>query len=101
VAPPKLDHAKQGKHIPGNRNYIPGRSILVDPDPQELLDQWAGKWQPVNDMTAGQPGSKERVEFGKVTGRYVDPATGETVPTSRGIIVYDRKGNAHIIPARP
>jgi len=32
---PRLDHAKQGKHIPGSRTYIPGRSTLTDPDPQE------------------------------------------------------------------
>jgi hypothetical protein len=98
---PKLDPAKQGKHIPGHRNYIPGRSILTDPDPQGLLDQRAGTGRPVNDVPIGQPGSKERVDFGSVIGSYLSPGTGKAVPISKGVIVYDRRGNAHIIPARP
>ena len=98
---PRLDHAKQGKHIPGARNFIPGRSTLTDPDPQGLLDQWAGTGQPVNDIPIGLPGSKERVDFGKVIGNYVDPETRMVIATSRGVIVYDRRGRAHIIPARP
>jgi filamentous hemagglutinin len=100
-APPKIDPAKQGKHVPGHRNYIPGRSTLTDPNPQGLLDQKAGTGRPVNDVPPGQPGSKERVEFGRTIGDHVDPRTGAAVPTSKGIIVYDRLGNAHIIPARP
>ncbi len=98
---PKIDPAKQGKHILGHRNYIPGRSMMTDPDPQILVDQWAGTGRAVNDVPIGDPGSKERVEFGKVIGIYVDPLTRDAVPTSKGIIVYDRRGNAHIIPARP
>jgi filamentous hemagglutinin len=98
---PKLDPAKQGKHIPGHRNYIPGRSILTDPDPQDLLDQRAGAGSPVNNVPIGQPGSKERVDFGKIIGSYFSPGADEAVPTSKGVIVYDRRGNAHIIPARP
>jgi filamentous hemagglutinin len=101
LAPPKLDPAKQGKHIPGSRNYIAGRSILTDPDPQGLPDQAAGTGRPVNDTPVGEPGSKERVDFGKVIGQHISPDTGKAVPTTKGVIVYDRKGNAHIIPARP
>jgi filamentous hemagglutinin len=99
--PPKIDPAKQGKHIFGHRNYIPGRSTMTDPDPQVLLDQWAGKGDPVNDVPIGEPGSKARVAFGKIIGDHVDPVTGEAKPTTKGIIVYDRRGSAHIIPARP
>ncbi len=98
---PKLDPAKQGKHIPGHRNYIPGRSILTDPDPQGPLDQGAGTGSPVNDVPIGQPGSKERVDFGKAIGTDFGPGTEEAVPASKGVIVYGRRGNAHIIPARP
>jgi filamentous hemagglutinin len=101
LPPPTLDSAKQGKHIPGNRTYIPGRSKLTDPDPQGLLDRWAGTGQPVNDVPVGQPGSKERVDFDRIIGEYVDPETGTSVPTTRGNIVYDGKGKAHIVPARP
>jgi filamentous hemagglutinin len=75
--------------------------VLTDPDPQGLLDRWAGTGSPVNNVPIGQPGSKERVEFGKVIGDYLHPGTGEAAPTTKGIIVYDRRGRAHIIPARP
>jgi filamentous hemagglutinin len=101
MPPPRLDAAKQGKHIHGSRTYIPGRSTLTDPDPQDLLDRYAGTGKPVNGIQVGLPGSKERVDFGKIIGEYIDPEIGTATPTSRGIIVYDRRGNAHIIPARP
>ena len=98
---PRLDRGKQDKHIAGSNNYIPGRSILTDPDPQALLDLGAGTGDAVNDVPVGRPGSKERVDFGKVIGQYIDPVSGVVQPTSKGVIVYDRKGGAHIIPARP
>ena len=99
--PPRLDLAKQGQHIPGNRTFIEGRSVLTSPDPQALLEGFAGTCEAVNNLPIGQPGSKERVEFGQVIGEYVNPGGTVSVPTTKGIIVYDRKGNAHIIPARP
>jgi filamentous hemagglutinin len=78
---------------------------LTDPDPQALLDAAAGTGQAVNDVPVGQAGSKERVDFGTVIGHYIDPVTGAECPTTKGVprgrIVYDRKGGAHIIPARP
>jgi filamentous hemagglutinin len=54
----------------------------------------------VGNTPVGQPGSKERVDFGKNIGDYVDRDTGERSPTSIGIIHYGSKG-AHIVPARP
>jgi filamentous hemagglutinin len=87
--------------MPGHRNYIPGRSTMSESDPQALLDEWAGKGHAINKVPPGEPGSKERVDFGKVIGDYVDPLTGDTRSTTRGIIVYDHLGNAHIVPARP
>ncbi len=98
---PHLDRGKQDKHIAGSNNYIPGRSIPTDPDPQALLDRAAGTGDAVGDVPVGRPGSKERVNFGKVIGMYVDPVTGVARETTKGVIVYDRKGGAHIIPARP
>lgn len=98
---PQLDPAKQAKHVAGSRNFIPGRSILTHPDPQALPDAWAGTGHPVNAVPIGQPGSKERVDSGEVIGEYVNPATGLSMPKTKGIIVYDRRGSAHIIPARP
>lgn len=44
--------------------------------------------------------NKERVDFGKVIGQYVDPNTGIVKETTIGIIHYGKKG-AHIVPARP
>jgi filamentous hemagglutinin len=99
--PPELDQAKQAKHTPGSKSYIPGRSILRHGDPQRLLDRHAGTGQPVNNVPIGLPGSKERVDFGTIIGEYIDPESGRPAATSRGIIVYDRRGHAHIIPARP
>jgi len=66
-----------------------------------LLDLAAGTGQPVNDVPIERPGSKERVDFGKVIGHYINPSTGVAYPTTNGVIVYDRNGGAHIIPARP
>jgi filamentous hemagglutinin len=78
-----------------------GRSILTDPDPQALLGLAAGTGDPVNDVPVGRPGSKARVKFGKVIGQYIDPVTGIARPTTKGVIVYDRKDGAHSIPATP
>jgi hypothetical protein len=45
--------------------------------------------------------NRERVNFGKVIGQYYDDLTGQYVDTTNGIIHYDSKGTAHIVPARP
>jgi filamentous hemagglutinin len=45
------------------------------------------------------PGSKERVDFGEVIGKYVD-RSGNAVDTTKGIIHYAQDG-IHIVPARP
>ena len=44
--------------------------------------------------------NKERVDFGKVIGQYVDSTTGNGTDPTIGIIHYGNKG-AHIVPARP
>ena len=50
----------------------------------------------------GQPlgPNKERVDFGKPIGRYVDGTTGKSYPTTMGIIHYSKSG-AHIVPTKP
>ncbi|UFJ40480.1 polymorphic toxin type 50 domain-containing protein [Brevibacillus humidisoli] len=83
---------KQSKHIPGHPNYQPGKSIFTG-DAQKLLDKYAGKGEWI-----GQ--NKERVDFGEIIGKYVDPVTGEAIETTKGIIHYSKNG-AHIVPARP
>jgi hypothetical protein len=91
----------QGKHIPGHPQHIPGRSDL-DPaiDPQGLLDQHAGHGEQVGPVPVGQAGSRERFDHGSVIGTYRDEL-GNSAPTTRGTIHYDKNGNAHIVPARP
>ena len=98
----QINQGQQDKHIEGTNNYDPnrGRSILTDPDPQALLDEYGGSGTPANNVPRGQPGFKERVDFGKVIGNYIDPNTGAATPTTRGMIVYG-KGGAHIYPVRP
>ena len=90
-----LSEDKQGKHIVGHKNYIEGRSIFdgtID-DAIKLVNKFDGKGTSI-----GQ--GKERVDFGKVIGYYVDKATGRKCPTTVGIIHVSKDGK-HIVPARP
>lgn len=90
-----VNPGKQGKHIVGNKNYIVGRSIFQGTieDAQNLINEFAGtgEWIGTN---------KERIDFGKIIGQYVNPSTGETTDTSIGIIHYSKTGT-HIVPAKP
>ena len=95
----KVNVGHQDKHIPGTNNYKQevengrNKSILTD-DPQRLLDNYAGTGEKIGT-------NKERVNFGKVIGQYYDETTGQYVDTMNGIIHYDGRGGAHIVPARP
>jgi filamentous hemagglutinin len=93
--------AKQGKHVPGHNNYLPGRSRLTHPEPQALVDRLAGSGQQAGNVQRGAAGFKERVNFGEVIGEYVDEATGVSSPTTNGIIIYAQDGTVHIVPVRP
>jgi hypothetical protein len=95
---PKINEGKQGKHIPSHNNYQPGRSRLTA-DPQQLATK-AGTGHQVGNIPRGQPGFKERVDFGRVIGEYVDKS-GKAVQTTKGIIHYAKDGSIHIVPARP
>ncbi|MHB9941523.1 hypothetical protein CF065_07820 [Clostridium sporogenes] len=44
--------------------------------------------------------NKERIDFGKIIGQYVDPITGKLYDTTKAIIHYSKKG-VHIVPSRP
>ena len=90
-----VNAGKQGKHIVGHNNYVEGRSIFqstVD-DAQRLVKEFGGtgEWIGTN---------RERVDFGQIIGQYVNPATGEAVDTTVGIIHYSNTGS-HIVPALP
>lgn len=63
-------------------------------NPQQLLDEFAGTGQKIGT-------TKERVDFGKVIGKYYDEATGTYTDITKGIIHYNSKAQAHIVPARP
>ncbi|MBU2714286.1 hypothetical protein KCG35_24880 [Zooshikella sp. WH53] len=67
-------------------------------DPKKLAKK-AGTGQQVGKTPVGQPGSKERVDFGENIGTYIDQA-GNHSPTTKGIIHYSKDG-IHIVPARP
>ncbi len=86
---------KQCKHIPGSKNYEPGKSKLLISllHAQELINLKSGKGDKINDK-------KERVDFGEIIGKYIDPSTGEELDTSIGIIHYSKTGT-HIVPAKP
>lgn len=90
-----INDGKQGKHIQGHNNYQPGRSTLTISvqEAQKLVNTYSGKGEKVSE-------NKERVDFGKVIGNYVDPSTGASIPTTVGMIHYSKSGT-HIVPARP
>lgn len=75
-------------------------SEFIHPNPQELVNKFAGKGDPVGKIPRGQPGFKERVDFGEIIGNILDQNTGISLPTSKGIIHYSQKG-VHIVPAAP
>ncbi len=73
-----------------------GRSILSK-DAQGLL----------NDFHSGSIKSSQvinntkiRVDFGNTIGTYINPQTGQAIPTTKGIIHFSQSG-AHIIPCAP
>jgi hypothetical protein len=92
--PKKIHSGKQGKHMPSHNNYQKGKSIFYGSEKkaQQLINKYAGTgtWIGKN---------KERVDFGKVIGSYID-ATGKIIKTTVGIIHYSKTG-AHIVPAAP
>lgn len=94
---PRISIGKQGKHQIGHNNYTEGRSVLAA-DPVEL-GRHAGTGQQVGNVAVGLPGSKERVNYGREIGTFID-SDGNSFPTSNGIIHYAKDG-VHIVPSRP
>ncbi len=96
----KIHWGQQNKHIEGNNNFVPGKSTL-DADPQELVDRFAGRGEPANNVPRGQPGFKERFDTGnEIIGKVRDPVSGELKPTTRGMISYSKTG-VHVWPIEP
>ncbi|MDZ4057179.1 MAG: polymorphic toxin type 50 domain-containing protein, partial [Polynucleobacter sp.] len=94
---PPIKWGAQEKHFPGHNSYTFGRSTMTS-DPTKLAEK-AGTGQQVGRVPVGQPGSKERVNFGENIGTYIDQA-GNASRTTNGIIHYSKDG-IHIVPARP
>jgi hypothetical protein len=91
----ELHSGKQGKHIVDNNNYQKGKSIFTGnmEDAAQLIREFSGKGTPIGN-------DKERVDFKRVIGYYVEPGTYKRIPTTMGIIHYSKTG-AHIVPAQP
>lgn len=91
----KVDARSQSKHIPGSKEYIVGRSIITISisECQQLIEKYFGKGTRISD-------DKERIDFEKVIGFFVDYKTGDRFPTTIGII-HITKAGVHIVPAAP
>jgi filamentous hemagglutinin len=77
------------------RAELGGVPSLLD----EELAHYAGSGTPVWGIP-GQPGARERVDFGMIIGEWVEKGSDRGVPTTVGIIHYGANG-VHIVPARP
>ena len=90
-----VHEGRQGKHILGHNNYRPGGSIFngTVQEAQALIDKFTGKGKMINDR-------RERVDFGKVIGKYFDTDTRKYYDTTVGTIRYSKDGT-HIVPAKP
>lgn len=91
-----INKGQQNKHIEGTNehkislNANQNKSIITVP-PETLLSN-LGKGQQVGKIPVGQPGSKERINYGKNIGNYTDPETGKSQPTTNGIGVRLENG---------
>ncbi|HDL7854593.1 TPA: hypothetical protein PXP93_004231 [Yersinia enterocolitica] len=65
--------------------------------------QKVGSGQQVGNVAIRIPGSKERINYGQVIRNYIDPQTGISTPTTKGIVHYGKNSVhiVHIVPARP
>ncbi|WP_322957988.1 VENN motif pre-toxin domain-containing protein, partial [Providencia huashanensis] len=99
-----INKGQQNKHIVGTNehkislNANQNKSIITVL-PEALLPN-LGKGEQVGKIPVGQPGSKERINYGKIIGNYTDPETGKSQPTTNGIVHYGKNG-VHIVPSRP
>jgi hypothetical protein len=94
-----LNSAKQNRHIVGTQNYTPGKSILTE-NPQNLLNDFAGKGNPRFTADKNLVLHREYVNFGKNIGVYKSQNGQIIQNTTKGIIHHGQNG-AHIVPSRP
>ncbi len=96
--PTNIEMGKQGKHIKGHNNYIPGRSYLSisELEIKKIIEKYAGNGQIKRD-SKGRWTNKEFVTADKKIGVVVDPVTRREKGTARFSIHYSKKG-VHIVP---
>ncbi|MDU6434742.1 MAG: polymorphic toxin type 50 domain-containing protein, partial [Pantoea sp.] len=95
VAKPSINQGQQNKHVPGTNEYKiaseAGLNKSVLTVQSDSLLSKLGTGQQVGNAAIGTPGSKERINYGKVIGNYIDPQTGVSTPTTNGIVHYGKK----------
>lgn len=93
-----IESGKQGKHIVGHNNYIPGRSYLTvsEDQVQNLVNRHAGTGRMQRDGK-DKWSHKEIIISDETIGISVDPVTGEEKETNKFVIHYSKKG-VHIVP---
>lgn len=93
-----IESGKQGKHIVGHNNYIPGRSYLTvsEDQVQNLVNKYAGSGRMQRDGK-DRWSHKEIIVSDEIIGISVDPVTGEGKETNKFVIHYSKKG-VHIVP---
>lgn len=87
---------KQNEHIPGTKEFVKGKSEihLSLTELQNLINLKAGSGTFISGTT------KERVDFGKDIGTWIDGPTGKSYKTTKGFIIYSKTGT-HVIPIQP
>lgn len=93
-----IEEGKQGKHILGHNNYIPGRSYLTisESEIRELVNRYAGTGRMQRDKK-DRWAYKEIITSDTIIGVSVDPVSGVGKETNRFVIHYAKKG-VHIVP---
>ena len=100
----EIEISKQNKHLENTNEYkvslANGQQKSLITVSLDSLKGYVGTGQQVGKTEIGLPGSKERVNFNKNIGIYIDPVTGNQTPTTMGIIHYSKNGY-HVVPAKP
>ncbi len=93
-----IEMGKQGKHILGDNNYIPGRSYLTisADEAQELVNKYAGTGIIERDRK-GNFKNKELISVKDSVGININELTKVGTPTNRFYIHYSKKGT-HVVP---
>ena len=95
--PRKIDHVEQSRHVAGHPNCEKGLSILRVR--ATTLLPLVGTGRPLGSAAPGEPGYRERIDFGRLSGEHVELQMGAKGPTAKGIVNYSNSG-LHVVPCR-